>query len=83
MQVTSLLNVTLVLAMHGHVMFVLITDGQSVGVCAAEGVEQTNSTTPSATGAAVQLKPFLVIVLVRKVISRMVLLRRPSIRPSP
>jgi hypothetical protein len=50
---------------------------------AGAAVEQTNIATPNAIGAAVHLSPFLAIVLVCKVISCMVLLRRKLIRPSP
>jgi hypothetical protein len=79
MQVTSILNVTLVLAMHGHVMGVvgLISDGHCTWAWAGAGVEQMNIATPSVASAA-QLKRFLAIVLVR-VISSMVLLRRKKL----
>jgi hypothetical protein len=80
MQVTSILNVTLVLAMHGHVMGVvgLISDGHCTWAWAGAGVEQMNIATPSVASAA-QLKRFLAIVLVRTVISSMVLLRRKKL----
>src|SRR5207244_7502166 len=83
MQTRSVFSVTLLVAVHGHgIGFVEHDGGGTTWACAGAAVEQTNIATPRTIGA-VHLKPFLAIVLVRKVISRMVLLRRPSIRPSP